>query len=86
MTDAELLRGRAVRLLAVANRLRKRGNDQHRDLLVAKAKVLLDEADLDRDRHHFDDWIESGAIRIAVKRPTVLKYPACLGVSACSQC
>ncbi len=46
MDDAESLRGRAVRLLAIANTLRKRGNEQHRDLLMAKAKVLLDEADL----------------------------------------
>ena len=49
MTDAETLRGRAVRLLAIANRLRKRGNDQHRDLLMAKAKVLLNEADTIED-------------------------------------
>ena len=43
MNDAENLRGRGVRLLAMANRLREAGN-RHADTLAAKAAELLDEA------------------------------------------
>jgi hypothetical protein len=43
MSDAANLRGRGVRLLVMANRLREAGN-RHADTLAAKAAELLDEA------------------------------------------
>ena len=42
--EAEILRGRAARLLAMAKRLRKVGNGPYADKLAAKAAEYLEEA------------------------------------------